>query len=181
MILFLYSYPWNCSWAQITISNHTLLYFISRPQSLIIFQLSEIHIISSFCSQASKAQLTTKIGPLAYEILNSKFECFTTLHLSYLGVTTKTRTSFSESGQFYERPRASLPGTNKAKLASLTHANHWRREMALKDPKAWLAAELVLRCHRLQEQFPGAPALAMSRKRSQSGRWLWPHQLLDGS
>ncbi len=53
--------------------------------------------------------------------------------------------------------------------------------MALKDPEAQLAAELVLQCHRLQEQFPGAPVLAMSHKQAQSGRWLWPHQLLDGS
>jgi hypothetical protein len=91
------------------------------------------------------------------------------------------RTSFSESGQFYKRLRASLPGTNKAKLASSIHADHRRQEMALKDPKARLAAELVLWCHKLQEQFPGAPALAMSRKRAQSGRRLQPHQLLDGS
>ncbi len=93
----------------------------------------------------------------------------------------ETRTSFLESGQFYERPQASLLGTNKAKLASSTHTNHRRQEMALKDPEAQLAAELVLRCCRLQEQFPGAPLLAMSQKRAQSGRWLWPHQLLGGS
>ncbi len=124
---------------------------------------------------------TTQIGLLAYNILNSKSECFTTLHLSYLGVTTKMRTSFLESGQFYKRPQASLPGTNKAKLASSTHTNHQKQEMALKDPEARLAAELVLRCRRLQEQFSGTPALAMSRKRAQSGCRLWPHQLLDGS
>jgi hypothetical protein len=94
----------------------------------------------------------------------------------------KTRTSFLESGQFYERPRArSLPGATKAKLASLLHTNHQRWETNLKDPKARLAAELALRCRRLHEQFPGLPVLAMSRKQAQSGRWLWPHQLLDGS
>jgi hypothetical protein len=94
----------------------------------------------------------------------------------------KTRTSFLESGQFYEGPLASsLPGATKSKLASLLHANHQRREMTLKDPKARLAAELALWCCRLQKQFPGAPALAMSRKQAQSGRWLWPHQLLDSS
>ena len=38
------------------ISIHTLGYFTSRPLSLIIFQLSEVHIIFSFCSQASKAK-----------------------------------------------------------------------------------------------------------------------------
>ncbi len=124
---------------------------------------------------------TMYVGPLAYNILNSKSECFTTLHLSYLVVTTKMRTSFSESGQFYERPRASLPGTIKAKLASSIHTNHQQQEMALKDPKARLAAELVLRCRRLQERFPGVPALAMSQKQAQSGCWLRPHQLLDGS
>ncbi len=134
-----------------------------------------------FFSFSSIQSPTTQIGLLAYVILNSKSECSTTLHLSYLGVTTKTRTSFLESGQFYERLQASLPGTNKAKLASLTHADHQRQEMALKDPKARLAVELVLRCHRLQEQFPCAPALAMSRKQAQSSSWLWPHQLLDGS
>ncbi len=94
----------------------------------------------------------------------------------------KMRTSFSESGQFYERPRArSLPGATNAKLASLLHADHQQQEMTLKDNKERLAAELPLRCHRLQEQFPGVPALAMSRKRTQSGHWLWPHQLLNGS
>jgi hypothetical protein len=70
---------------------------------------------------------------------------------------------------------------HKAKLALSTHADHQRREMALKDPKAQLTAELVLRCRRLQEQFPGMPTLAMSRKQAQSGCRLWPHQLLDGS
>ncbi len=54
-------------------------------------------------------------------------------------------------------------------------------EMALKDPEARLAAELVLRYHTLHEQFPDAPTLAQSRKRAQSGRRLWPHQLLDGN
>jgi hypothetical protein len=94
----------------------------------------------------------------------------------------KTRTSFLESGQFYEHPQASLPGaTKQAKLASLLHADHRRQEMTLKDPEARLAAELALWCRRLQEQFPGAPALAMSRKQAQSGHRLWPHQLLDGS
>ncbi len=92
------------------------------------------------------------------------------------------RTSFLESGQFYTRPQArSIPGTTKPKLASLLHANHWRRETPHKDPKEWLAAELVLRCHKVQERFPGAPAWAMIRKQAQSGCWLWPHQLLDGS
>jgi hypothetical protein len=102
--------------------------------------------------------------------------------LPYWGVTTKTRTSFLESGQFYARPQArSLPGTTKAKLASLLHANHWRQEMPHKDPEARLAADLALRCHRLQERFPGTPTWAMSWKQAQSGHWLWPHQLLDGS
>jgi hypothetical protein len=94
----------------------------------------------------------------------------------------KRRTFFLESGQFYECPRArSLPGATKAKLASLLHANHWQQEMTLKDPEERLAAELALWCGRLQERFPGAPALAMSRKQAQSGCRLQPHQLLDGS
>jgi hypothetical protein len=94
----------------------------------------------------------------------------------------KKRTSFLESGQFYKRPQArSLPGATKAKLASLLHADHRRQGMTLKDPKARLAAVLALRCHRLQERFPGTPALVMSRKQAQSGCRLWPHQLLDGS
>ncbi len=77
----------------------------------------------------------------------------------------KTRTSFLESGQFYARPRArSLPGTTKAKLASSLHADHRRRAMLYKDRKAQLAVELAPPCRRLQEQFPGAPAWAMSRK-----------------
>ncbi len=47
--------------------------------------------------------------------------------LPYWGVTTKTRTSFLESGQLYACLRArSLPGTTRAKLASLRHANHWQ-------------------------------------------------------
>ncbi len=87
--------------------------------------------------------------------------------LPYWGVTMKTRTSFLERGQFYTRPRArSLPRTAKAKLASLLHSNHQWREMPHNDPKAWLAAELALQCRRLQEQFPGAPALAMSWKQT---------------
>jgi hypothetical protein len=53
--------------------------------------------------------------------------------------------------------------------------------MTLKDSEAQLAAELALWCRRLQEQFPGVPTLAMSRKQAQSGHWLWPQQLLDGS
>jgi hypothetical protein len=92
------------------------------------------------------------------------------------------RTSFLESGQFYKCPRArSLPGTIKAKLALLLHTIHQRCEMTLEDPKVQLAAELALRCRRLQEQFLGAPALAMSWKQAQSGCRLRPHQLLDGS
>ncbi len=92
------------------------------------------------------------------------------------------RTSFLESGQFYAHPRTrSLPGTTKAKLASLLHANYWWWEMTHKDPKAQLAVELALRCHRLQEQFPGTPTWAMSQKGAQFGCWLRPHQLLNGS
>jgi hypothetical protein len=53
--------------------------------------------------------------------------------------------------------------------------------MASKDPETRLAAELGLRYHTLHEQFPGASTLVMSRKQAQSGRRLWPHQLLDGS
>ncbi len=71
--------------------------------------------------------------------------------------------------------------TNKAKLATSTLTNHRRREMALKDPEARLAAELVLRYRTLHEQFPGTPTLVQSRKQAQSGHRLWPHQLLDGS
>ncbi len=73
------------------------------------------------------------------------------------------------------------PETTKAKLATSTLADHRRQEMALKDPEARLAAELVLRYHTLHERFPGAPTLAQSRKQAQSGRRLRPHQLLDGS
>ncbi len=73
------------------------------------------------------------------------------------------------------------PETTKAKLATSTLADHRRREMALKDPEARLVAELVLQYRTLHEQFPGAPTLAQSRKRAQSGRQLWPRQLLDGS
>jgi hypothetical protein len=69
----------------------------------------------------------------------------------------------------------------KAKLATSTLADHQRREMALKDPEARLAAELVQRYRMLHKRFPGAPMLAQSRKQAQSGRQLWPHQLLDGS
>ncbi len=76
---------------------------------------------------------------------------------------------------------ASLLEATKAKLATLTLTDHRRREMALKDPEARLAAELVLRYHALHEQFPGAPTLAQSRNQAQSGRRLRPHQLLDGS
>jgi hypothetical protein len=88
---------------------------------------------------------------------------------------------FSRRGQFYERLRASLPETTKAKLASPAHADHQRREMASKDPEVQPAAELVLWYRRLHEQFPGTPMLVMSWKQAQSGCWLQPHQLLDGS
>ncbi len=71
--------------------------------------------------------------------------------------------------------------TTKAKLATLTLTNHRRQKMALKDPEARLAAELVLRYRTLHERFPGAPTLAQSQKQAQSGRRLRPHQLLDGS
>ncbi len=92
------------------------------------------------------------------------------------------RTSFLESCQVYKHTRArSLPGATKAKLALLLHTNHCWLETTLKDPKAQLPAELALRCRRLQERFPGAPALVMSRKQAQSGSRLRPHQLLDGS
>jgi hypothetical protein len=53
--------------------------------------------------------------------------------------------------------------------------------MTLNDPKVGLVAELELRFHTLQEQFPGKPAGAMSQKHAQSGCQLWPRQLLDGS
>ncbi len=85
-------------------------------------------------------------------------------------------------GRFYERPRVyKRPETTKAKLATSTLADHRRRKMALKDPEARLTAELVLRYRTLHEQFSGAPTLAQSRKQAQSGRRLWPHQLLNGS
>ncbi len=44
-----------------------------------------------------------------------------------------------------------------------------------------LAADLGRWVCLLQEQFPGEPAGAMSRKQAQSGHPLWPRQLLDGS
>jgi hypothetical protein len=92
------------------------------------------------------------------------------------------RTSFFGEWPILCTPASkSLPGTTKAKLASLLHADHQWREMPLKDPEAQLAAELAQWCSRLQEQFPGVPARAMSRKQAQSGRWLQPHQLLDDS
>ncbi len=69
-----YSYPWNCSWARITISNHTPQYFISRPLSLIIFQLSETYIISSFRAWASKAPQCRQ-GRLAYGIVSMCVVC----------------------------------------------------------------------------------------------------------
>ncbi len=53
--------------------------------------------------------------------------------------------------------------------------------MTHKDPKVRLVTESALRCRRLQERFPGVPALAMSRKQAQSSHWLWPHQLLKVS
>jgi hypothetical protein len=79
------------------------------------------------------------------------------------------------------RKSTHLPETTKAKLAMSTLANHWRQEMALKDPEARLAVELVLRYRTLHERFPGAPTLAQSQKQAQSGCWLWPHQLLNGN
>ncbi len=115
-----------------------------------------------------------RVGSLAWDTLISPPP-------PYRGVAMKTRTSFLESGQFYTHPRAmSLPGTTKVKLASLLHTNHqWRKTH--KDPKVRLAAELALWCRRLQVWFPGTPMWAMSRKQAQSGCWLWPHQLLNGS
>ncbi len=79
------------------------------------------------------------------------------------------------------RECTSLPETTKAKLVTSTLADNWWQEMALKDPEARLAAELVLRYRTLHERFPGTPTLAQSQKQAQSGRWLRPHQLLDGS
>ncbi len=79
------------------------------------------------------------------------------------------------------RECTSLPENTKAKLTTSTLVDHQRREMALKDPEARLAAEMVLWYHTLHERFPGTPTLAQSRKQAQSGRRLRPHQLLDGS
>ncbi len=95
----------------------------------------------------------------------------------------ESRTSFLvRRGQFYERPQVyKRLETTKAKLATLTLTNHRRQEMALKDPEARLAAELVLRYRTLHERFSGAPTLVQRRKQAQSGRRLWPHQLLDGT
>ncbi len=102
--------------------------------------------------------------------------------LPYWGVSTSsTRASFSGDWPILcALPESSLPGTTKAKFASLLHTNHQRQEMPHKDPKAQLAAELALRCHTLQEQFPGALTWVQSQKQAQSGCWLWPHQPLDG-
>jgi hypothetical protein len=59
---------------------------------------------------------------------------------------------------FKQAPQeSSLPGTTKAKLASLLHTTHPRQKIPLKDPKVLLAAELGSQCRTLQEQFPGAP------------------------
>jgi hypothetical protein len=87
-----------------------------------------------------------------------------------------------ESAQFYMHPQVkSLPGSTKAKLASLPHAANQWREMPHKDSKVQLAVELGPRVCILQEQFPSKPAGGMSQKWAQSGRQLWPRQLLDGS
>ncbi len=175
MVLFLFL-PLNCSWAQITISKHAQQYFISRPLSLIIFNYQKSRLLLFFFLKRARPDSVDRAIGLGH------FEFKLQRTLPYWGVTTKTKTSFLESGQFYERPQARiLPGATKAKLAALLHANHWQREMTLNDPKVQLAAELALWCRKLQEQFPGVPALAMNRKRAQSGRRLWPHRLLDGS
>ncbi len=52
--------------------------------------------------------------------------------------------------------------------------------MPLKDPEVQLTAELGPWGRTLQEQFPGAPAQAMSQKWAQSGPWPKSHQPLDG-
>ncbi len=100
----------------------------------------------------------------------------------YWGVSTSsTRASFSgEWPILCALQESSLPGTTKAKLASLLHTAHPWWEMPLKDPKVRLTAELGPRGRTLQEQLPGAPAWVQSQKQAQSGCWLWPHQPLDG-
>ncbi len=75
----------------------------------------------------------------------------------------------------------SLPGTTKAKLASLLHTAHWRWEVQPhKDPEVLLTAEFGPRGCTLQEQFTGAPTWVQSQAQTQSGSWLRPRQLLDG-
>ncbi len=133
-----------------------------------------------FFSFSSVQGPTTQIGPISL----GHFEFKIQLHKNPPLLRSYYKNEnffFFESGQFYERPRASLPGTNKAKLASLLHTDHRQQIMTHEDPEVRLAVELALRCRRLPEQFPGAPALVMSRKQAQTGRRLWPHQLLDGS
>jgi hypothetical protein len=143
---------------------------------VIIFQLSDTHTSILAFLKHSRPESTGRAdwpGTLWIQTRTLPY---------WRGVTTKTRTSFLERGQFYARLQVrSLPGTTKAKLASLLHANYQRWEMPHKDPEGWLVAELALRCCRLRERFPGAPTLAMSRKQAWSGCRLWPHQLLDGS
>jgi hypothetical protein len=63
-----YSYPWNCSWAQIRNSKHASGHFISRPLSLIIFKYQKsIHLFFLKCVRPERR----RVGLLAWDTLNS--------------------------------------------------------------------------------------------------------------
>jgi len=75
-----------------------------------------------------------------------------------------------ESGRENKSSSESLPGTTKAKLAPIVHADHPRREIAKSDPEVLLAAELGQRARTLHERYPGARARAPRQRGVRSGR-----------
>jgi hypothetical protein len=156
------------------ISKHALQYFISRPLSLIIFNYQKsIFLLLFFLKRARPDSVDRAVDLGHFEF---KLHKNPPLLRSYY----KNENFFVGEWPILRAPASKEPSRDHqgqvsiiAACRSLTAVN--------KNPKVRLAAELALRCHRFQERFPGVPALAMSRKRAQSGHWLRLHQLLDGS
>jgi hypothetical protein len=161
-----------------TISKHAPRYFISRPLNLIIFNYQKSKLLLLFFLKRARPDNIDRAVPLGHFEFKLQLRKNPPLLRSYY----ENENFFFGEWPILQAPASkSLPGATRAKLAALLHADHRRQKMTLKDPKARLAAELALPCHRLQEQFPCVPASAMSQKQAQSGRRLRPRQLLDGS
>jgi hypothetical protein len=112
------------------ISNHTPRYFISRPLSLIIFQLSETYHF--FFLYSSVQGPTTKVGPIGLRHFEFKLH---PLLRSYYEI--ENFFFCSGRGQFYERPRVYQPsGDHQGQVSNVDTCRSSTAENGPQGPRS---------------------------------------------